>query len=182
MMATDNTPKAGLGCTVLLLMGVSLFVGFIFCATIGGLLFPPLITTIAAPIVCDGEFSGESNRYTTDEGGVGYSREFYCQSDPAGPRRDITFLTITVGGLFYSAIAFVLFSAFSLIRWLMPGSQRVAPAVPALAPVGPVPATPPISGGDQTAVRLRQLRELRDSGVLTEQEYATKRAEILSRL
>jgi hypothetical protein len=180
-MASNDTPQAGLGCTVLLLIGVSLFVGFVFCATIGGLLFPPLITTIAAPLLCDGEFISESNRYTTDEGGVGFSREFYCQSEPAGSRRDITFLTIVVGGLFYSGIAFSLFSVTSFMRWLMRGGQPVTPAAPVVAPAAPVAATPTTSGED-AAARLRQLKELFDTGILNEQEYETKKAEILAKL
>ncbi|GAA1797112.1 SHOCT domain-containing protein [Planosporangium flavigriseum] len=53
----------------------------------------------------------------------------------------------------------------------------VAPTVappPAPAPVA-APATDPIE-------QLRRLGELRDAGILTEEEFATKKAEILSRL
>jgi hypothetical protein len=44
-----------------------------------------------------------------------------------------------------------------------------------------VAATPTTSGED-AAARLRQLKELFDTGILNEQEYETKKAEILAKL
>ncbi|MCU0270845.1 MAG: SHOCT domain-containing protein [Acidimicrobiales bacterium] len=54
------------------------------------------------------------------------------------------------------------------------------PAPPAAAPVAAPPApAPSTTDMAQQVELLRQLGELRDSGVLTEEEFAAKKAEIL---
>lgn len=52
----------------------------------------------------------------------------------------------------------------------------VAPAVPASLAVAPVQAAPDIAG------QLHQLASLRDAGILTDDEFASKKAELLTRL
>ena len=51
-----------------------------------------------------------------------------------------------------------------------------APAAPAATPAAPAPA---VASPEE---RLRKLQELRDKGLITEQEYATRRKEILQSL
>jgi hypothetical protein len=72
----------------------------------------------------------------------------------------------------------------ALSDYMVPGyTPHVEPVVeqsstvqPAYAP--PRPPPPPIDGADD----LRALKKLRDDGVLTEQEYQTKKADILNRM
>jgi Short C-terminal domain len=56
-------------------------------------------------------------------------------------------------------------------------AQAAAPPPPPAAP----PASPPTAGGltDDVVQQLRTLGELRDAGVLTEEEFAAKKAKIL---
>ncbi|WP_106819176.1 PH domain-containing protein [Janibacter massiliensis] len=60
-----------------------------------------------------------------------------------------------------------------------PAGPAPAPATaPAAAPATPAPADPAAQIMDQ----LRQLGELRDAGILTDDEFSTKKAELLARL
>lgn len=55
--------------------------------------------------------------------------------------------------------------------------QQVAPA-PAPAPVAPAPAAP--AAGEESLIdQLKQLGELKDQGVLTEEEFAAQKAKLL---
>lgn len=57
----------------------------------------------------------------------------------------------------------------------VPGAEQ-----PTAAPA-PAPALAPQSGGTPVE-QLRQLAELRDAGILSEEEFTSKKAEILARM
>ena len=57
----------------------------------------------------------------------------------------------------------------------------VAPRKPNRAPLPPPAATPAPQGTDNAA-RLVQLKQLHEQGVLTDDEYARKKAELLAQL
>lgn len=59
---------------------------------------------------------------------------------------------------------------------------NLPPVPPAPQPVLATPTPPPAPAGRDPIEQLRQLGELRDAGILTEEEFATKKAEILSRM
>lgn len=61
----------------------------------------------------------------------------------------------------------------------LPKSAVVAPASP---PTAAAPATRQTSSGKDEAAQLQILKELRDKGLITEEEYEKKRKEILDRL
>ena len=61
-----------------------------------------------------------------------------------------------------------------LILGKVPGAEQQQPAAAALAPA-------PQSGGTPVE-QLRQLAELRDAGILSEEEFTSKKAEILARM
>ena len=61
-----------------------------------------------------------------------------------------------------------------LILGKVPGAEQHQPAAPA-------PALAPQSGGTPVE-QLRQLAELRDAGILSEEEFTSKKAEILARM
>ncbi|CED90296.1 SHOCT domain-containing protein [Actinomyces succiniciruminis] len=48
--------------------------------------------------------------------------------------------------------------------------------------VAPEPAAPSAAGGEDVMAQIQQLASLRDAGVLTEEEFTAKKAELLSRL
>lgn len=71
-------------------------------------------------------------------------------------------------------------------RWAAEDSQQYAQSAPApqtvyvQAPPPPPPAPAPADQGDLLA-QLQQLGELRDAGVLTEEEFAIQKAKLLAR-
>ena len=56
-------------------------------------------------------------------------------------------------------------------RW---GEQEAAQAPPTAAPAAPAPAA-----GPSTIEQLKELGELRDQGILTEQEFAAEKSKLL---
>lgn len=58
-----------------------------------------------------------------------------------------------------------------------PAPAAPAPAPPAPAPAPAAPAAP--AGGGDLIEQLRQLGELRDAGILTEEEFAAQKAKLL---
>jgi hypothetical protein len=50
------------------------------------------------------------------------------------------------------------------------------------APAPPTPAVPPTPSGDEILAQIRKLGELRDAGILTQEEFDTKKADLLKRL
>jgi multidrug transporter EmrE-like cation transporter len=64
-----------------------------------------------------------------------------------------------------------------------PPAQHYTPA-PAAPQPAPAPAPAPAGGGDASAImeQIKQLGSLRDAGVLTPEEFETKKAELLKRI
>ena len=60
-------------------------------------------------------------------------------------------------------------------RW----AEQEAPA-DAEQPAAPAPAPAPASGGASLIEQLKQLGELKDQGVLTEQEFSAQKAKLLA--
>lgn len=65
-------------------------------------------------------------------------------------------------------------------KWAQQDAQAQA-AAQAQAPAAAAPAaeTAPAAGGDDMIERLRQLGELHDEGILTDEEFAAQKAKIL---
>ena len=62
-------------------------------------------------------------------------------------------------------------------------TMRYQGANPAIAPAAEAPPTGPASEADRDPIeQLKQLGGLRDTGIITEEEFAAKKAEILARL
>jgi len=57
--------------------------------------------------------------------------------------------------------------------------QQVAPPPPPQY-AAPAPA-PPVTSGDDMITQLQKLGELRDQGILTDEEFATEKAKVLAR-
>ena len=71
-----------------------------------------------------------------------------------------------------------------LIHWARQNPQGGSPSAPESPGTPPKsPESPPASDGNEDiAGKLKQLAELRDSGIVSQEEFDTKRAELLSRL
>ena len=53
---------------------------------------------------------------------------------------------------------------------------------PSSAQAATSPATPPAAGGDDVIEQIRKLKELHEAGVLTDEEFSAKKAELLNRI
>ena len=174
-----------------ILLSVSLFVGLML-ATAGTAIHPPLVR-VAAPLACDGAFVIESSRYSYKPGQSGIEHHYYCVRAQGG-REEITLRAIFMAFLVYSAAALVvcLLLALPLLWWL----RRKFDVVPDLVRrarasmhrdgmtvrVIRTQAADAAADEGDIAGRLRQLARLRDEGLISEQEYAAKKAAILDGL
>ncbi len=64
-------------------------------------------------------------------------------------------------------------------RWSEQAQQQQAPQPPPAQAYVPPPPPPPQASTQDTLAQLRELGELRDAGVLTDQEFAAQKAKIL---
>ena len=71
-------------------------------------------------------------------------------------------------------------SAYAQPQYAQPQYEQPQYAQPAYAQQPPPPAPAASSGRDEMLDQLRQLGELRDQGVLTDEEFAAQKARILA--
>jgi hypothetical protein len=202
--------RAGLKTMFLVVLPLSLAAGFMI-AGIGTAMWPP-VSAWAAPLVCSGTVDVQSDHYSTPSGGSGVSRHFYCLTgagkDQTGD--EVTFAAIGSAGLLYAAIAFLLLQIFAAPRLRRRPEARttvtgfgggisargVASPAELEAILGQVAEAlqhgradvrvhnvtiDGMDGGD-AAERLARLRQLHESGLIDDQDYEAKKAEILSGL
>ena len=200
-MAAQSLRLNTAGCIVL---PSALFIGLMI-STAGTAIYPPL-TAVANPLICSGEVAYKSRSYSYRPGQSGVQRFIYCQSGgPKGSRVEITWTAIGVSFLIYSAAFFLLlqFVARPLLRrrsrdTLEAARARFSPA--SSSPAGPAAVQNILArvaeamqrgeanvvvneaGGGDLAGRLARLKELRDQGLITAEDYEAKKAELLSRL
>ncbi|HST36615.1 MAG TPA: SHOCT domain-containing protein [Allosphingosinicella sp.] len=187
-----------LGCIVL---PVALFAG-LMVSTAGMAIYPP-ITFVANPAICSGTIDYVSTSYSYRPGQQGVERTIYCVAGGAkGAREDVTMKAIGVSFLVYSALFFLLIG-FVLRPLLRRRYERTMAAVRIAAPAGVQDILARVSetmqrseadavvrdaavgaprGGGDLAERLAQLKQLREQGLITAEDYEAKKAELLSRL
>jgi hypothetical protein len=188
------------GCIIL---PASLFIGLMIAGP-GTAVYPP-VSTVAAPLICPGTVQVRSNYYSVRPGENGVSRTIYCSSgtDKAAAGEDITWKAIGIAFLLYSAIAFLILR-FGVAPWLRRRAERALLAAGISSPSNPSAAasagdlrsildqvadaarrrqasvTP--TSGEAPTERLAQLKQLRDQGLITAEDYEAKKAQILSQL
>jgi hypothetical protein len=155
-------------------LGIGLFFGItVISIGIGAVLTP--LQSISAPFVCGGPAELETQHYSYKPGQSGYTITWYCTDPETGEKVDRTFPLILASGVIYGvALGLV------ILAWGLTGGQTV------LSSLGSGErSTPPRArsiGSSDSAARLEKLRELRESGLITEAEYSKKKAEILEEL
>lgn len=189
--ASAATARWGCG-----LVGLAAICGFcgVMVASVGGALHPPLVT-VAAPYVCDGTVETHSQNYSYKPGQSGVARTILCV-DADGTSRDISLRVIGAATVYYTLIflAAGLVLIF-LVRLLKPRrsaeakadivaelGKRMAERLRTDADIVRRPAAPPDAGKGSVDDRLLHLQSLRDEGLISEDEYRAKRAEILGDL
>jgi hypothetical protein len=202
--------RAGLKTSLLIILPLSLAAGFMV-AGIGTTMWPP-VSAWAAPLVCSGTVDVQSDHYSTPSGGSGVSRHIYCLSGAGkdGARDEITFSAIGIAFLVYAAIAFVMLQVFAAPRMRRRAEARmsvthygggisargVASPDELQAILGQVAEALQRGQADvnvhtvtigeaedgDAGARLARLRQLHDAGLISDQDYEAKKAEILSGL
>lgn len=202
--------KVEIKAALFVFLPLSLAAGFMI-AGIGTAIWPP-VSSWAAPFLCSGTVDVQSDHYSTSSGGSGVSRHILCLSgagkDTAAD--EITFSAIGVAGLLYAAIAFVLMLVFAAPRLRRRAEARapvmdfgggisargIASPAELQAILGQVSEALERGGADihvrnividgdeggDPAERLARLRQLHDSGLISDADYEAKKAEILSGL
>lgn len=156
-------------------------------AVVGGVIHPPVIE-LGGAALCDGNLATDTQAYSYKPGQSGTSLAILC-TQRSGAVDDITLPAIGMSALIYSGV--LLMAALLLWKWLSAlrtrqaamsgaGMMRINIGV-ARHVQGNVAVDP--AGTDATVeARLRRLQALRDRDMISEAEYQTKRAQILSAL
>ncbi|MBI3740420.1 MAG: SHOCT domain-containing protein [Chloroflexi bacterium] len=159
-------------------IGISLFIGGLI-AWSGGSVFPPLFN-VAAPFVCDGKFSVETQEFYPRPGEVDTTQTIFCDNPNTGKSNDITLQTIIVAGIVYSAIVFIpVVARIKLGRSIF---QRSVDTAQNVASPNEIYFVPGIKHSEDPSEKLKKLKEMREAGLITEQEYEAKRSEIISKM
>ena len=190
MVMGDRTVRSsGAGC---LSLGGALFIAFLI-ATAGTAIYPR-VSGVGAAVLCSGEVRYESHGQSYRPGEYTVTREIYCDtgSGKGVESEEITFRAVGVSFLIYAAALFLIlrFVAAPLLRRRLQRSlsSPTLMSPPAalsdiLAKVGEVAARQQADAQpNDVAERLTRLRELRDQGLITGEDYEAKKAEILLRI
>ena len=160
---------------LVILAGVSLFIGFVVFAVGIGAIFPSM-HKFTAPLICGGAVQVETTQYSYKPGQVGWEHHIYCDSN--GARKEITFPAIGVTGLIASLAIFIVLVIWMRRSVTLPANfgelatdlQRDVKAASSGKPAG------------SALERLSQLKQMRDGNLITEAEYERKKAEIMKEL
>ena len=164
--------------SVLTMLGVSLFTGFIIIS-IGLGAAVPAINRVAAPFACShGKMQLETSTSSYTAGESSTSLNWLCVDDTTGVQEPINFKVIMYAGLIYGLGLFVVVLLCSLLFGKRGNLRPTEPVLRRDQMDGPLfVARRP--NALSTQQRLRELKELRSQDLISEQEYEMKRAEIL---
>lgn len=166
--------------TIILLAVISLFLGLVIGGAVIGNIYPPIFK-ISAPIVCpQGQVNIESHKYSYKPGSVSVQHKVYCQASTDSQKQDVTFSAVMVTCLIFSGIFFVLLVANTFIQRIRTKQGDVPQEIPQAVQTAIAPEKP--EAAQDPGNVLRKLKELYESGLITEQEYQAKKAEILSKM
>jgi hypothetical protein len=170
----------------------SMFVGIIIISIgLGAAL--PVIEQISAPIVCPGsKLQLQSDYYYPRPGETDITRTYYCAKTPGEVTKDITFKVMLVAGVEFGLILFVIIADYSLVHTII-HRAKVGQPEPETAPEDPElhqmeefekeEVRSRMAGFSEEKpdayTRLEELRRMYDSNLITAEEYASKKSEIL---
>jgi hypothetical protein len=154
---------------LVILAGISLFLGFIIISVAVGAIFPST-HKLTAPLICKGEVEVEVITYSYKPGQIGTDNHIYCIDEEG--KREITWAAIGVSGLFYSAIIFA-----GLLIW-----GRKAITLPAnFGELAPKKSRGSKKEGSAME-RLAELKRMRDADLISQAEFERKKAKIMDEL
>jgi hypothetical protein len=182
-MYTALPPKIKIS-SALIWLGCALFTGvIIFSIGIGAAV--PAIHRIAAPLVCpNGVMMQESDYYAHNPTETVITRAWFCVDNTSGDAEEITFKAVLVAGVIYGILFYLIYFAIMLVlprRYSAADLERILAEQPRAAPLI-IDYQPPINEEDPLQQRLARLKEMRNADLITAEEYAQKKAEILKEL
>jgi hypothetical protein len=154
---------------LVVLAGVSLFIGFVIFSVAAGAVFPSL-HKLTAPLICRGDVQVESLKYSYKPGQVGWENHIYCTAN--GVQKEITLPAIGVTGLLASALIFVVL-VFQMRKSItLPGNfgELATDLKPENKKKG------------SALERMSELKKMRDENLITDAEYQMKKANIMKEL
>lgn len=175
----------------------SLFAG-IMIGVAGSAVYPPL-SHLATPLVCDGKMETVGAQYSYKPGQSGVALTEYCV-ERDGTRKDVTVVVVVLSSLLYATALFLLWpllrAPLRLVvkRWakrtgvyaqerLGLSAENTASTIAKVMGEAKVETVHHSNAGAETiARRLQDLARLRDVGLITEQDYESRKREILSEL
>lgn len=153
-----------------ILFAVGLFIGYaIFAAAIGAIF--PAVNYISKPLLCSGEYSIETTRYSYKPGQVGWANNIYCDG------QDITLASVATSGLIVSMVVFA--ALFIRYREHMFYSKDFGVLANDLK------KTSKPKKGEQAKTpleRMSELKEMLDKNLISQVEYERKKDEIMKEL
>lgn len=149
-----------------------MFAGIIIMSIGLGAAFP-VLERVASPIVCgEGTMELESKLHTGMPGQSTTTIRWLCIDTHTGEKEYITFQTAVTAGIIYGLIFFALTIVYRFVP--KPVKKTNGEAVT-------------LTKIDRNAIvtlqqKMEELRNLKKEGLITEEEYAAKKAELLRRL
>jgi hypothetical protein len=163
--------------SVLTMLGVSLFTGFIIIS-IGLGAAVPALNRVAAPFACsNGKMQLETSTSSYTPGESSTSLNWLCVDDTTGAKEPINFKVILYAGLIYGLGLFVVVLLWSLVFGKRGNVRPTEPVIPHRSEF-----IPQSQNSESTLQKLRELKEMRSADLISEQEYETKKAEILKEM
>lgn len=153
-----------------ILFAVASFIGFVIFAAAIGAIFPS-VTYISKPLVCSGEFSIETTRYSYRPGQMGWAHNIYCDGN------DITLASLSLSGLMVSLVVFVLLFLRYREHMFYPKNfgALASDLKQTSKPKKGQKAKSPLE-------RMTELKEMRDKNLISQVEYERKKDEIMKEL
>jgi hypothetical protein len=172
----------GYAVLALIVLGISMFCGIIVIAVGFGSIFTPL-NQIAGPVVCGSQQLQIVQRtYSYRPGQTNWDIMAYCVDPAAETKRDVTGAVQLVSGGIYGLILFVLLFAW-LARLVLTTKDTGKPTRQSKArPQTNVVRTRNDESSESIEARLKELKELRDADLITDQDFEDKKAELLREL
>ena len=168
--------------SALILLGLSLFCGFIgITIGIGSMVTP--LNQIARPIVCGNQrMEIIQHKYSYRPGETTTSIEAYCVDDQTGQKVKRTGLVQLVSGIIYGLMIFAVVGLalllFAFKRRRLGTEAKGASSEPVVLDI----ATPDSVPSQTIDEKLRKLKQLHEANLITDQDFEKKKSEILDNL
>jgi hypothetical protein len=153
----------------------SLFTGIIIISIGIGAVFP-VINQISAPLICrGGHLQDAQNTYHPAPGTTTITITWYCVNAQTGEEKEISpLLMAPVAGTIYGLVIFVIAMVVQTVK----ASRHPASIETRNKPI----FHPAVSMDYSETAKLKKLKDLLEAGLITQEDYDQKKAEILKQL